>query len=37
MIDGQTIFEIHRLRNEGLAVRRISRLLKLNRVLCASL
>ena len=31
MIDRQTVFEIHRLRNEGLAVRRISRMLKLNR------
>lgn len=31
MIDGQSIFEIHRLRNEGLSVRKISRLLKLNR------
>lgn len=28
MIDGQSIFEIHRLRDEGLSVRKISRLLK---------
>jgi len=31
MIDRQSIFEIHRLRSEGLSVRKISRLLKLNR------
>jgi transposase len=31
MIDRQTVFEIHRLRNEGLAVRKISRMLKINR------
>lgn len=31
MIDGQSIFEIHRLRDDGLSVHKISRLLKLNR------
>ena len=31
MIDTRTIFEIHRLANEGLSVRRIARSLKLNR------
>ena len=31
MIDRQSVFEIHRLRNEGQSVRKISRMLKLNR------
>lgn len=31
MIDGQSIFEIHRLRDDGLSVHKISCLLKLNR------
>jgi transposase len=31
MIDRQSVFEIHRLRNEGQSVRKISRILKLNR------
>jgi len=31
MIDRQSVFEIHRLRNEGQSVRKISRRLKLNR------
>jgi transposase len=31
MIDRQSIFEIHRLRHEGLSIRRISKLLRLSR------